>query len=63
MFEFVFTVWILINGAVNGQMVIQAKSPEMCETLQQAMVEDSMRIPKDSPVQTLVTVCVKRSDA
>lgn len=63
MFEFVFTVWILTSGSVAGSLTIQTKTPEMCETLQQSMVEDSMRIPADAPIQTLVGVCIKRSDS
>ena len=63
MFEYIFLVLILVNGSIHGTVTVQTKSAEMCELLQQSMVEDSEHIPPTAAIQTTVGPCTKRADA
>lgn len=62
MFEFLFTVLILLHGNVIGTMTVQTRTAEMCADLQHSMVEDSEHIPASSPIQTYVTDCQRRTE-
>jgi len=63
MFEWVFVVLITLNGQVAGMMTVHSVTEQLCEGLQHGMVEDSFRIPKTSPLQTLVGPCAKNADS
>lgn len=63
MFEYLFVILITLNGEVAGMMTVHAANEPFCDALQQGMVEDSFRIPKESPLQTTVGPCTKSQDS
>ncbi len=60
MYEWIFVLYIVLNGVQVGLATFAFTNQQLCEQIQSAVEEDSANTAPDSSIQTSVSECERR---